>query len=257
MALRNRGNFLRWSDTASETLWNRYTDEQDCLVGTPIMIPGETYTFYVNTRDRVTLPSGTNYLKTQAGSSVATNPISVTNIALNSPIGGNHSYGTITCPAVADGLYYFQVGTWISNIIEVCSSPERTLLITFSNKSALANVFYEYAPNGFQQKFRIRGYVKERQPFFKGSEREESVTGLTRNYNQHLRGFRIVIFENLNDEAHEAAAVMFAHSNLEINGHSVQPKIDGAYKPLLNEWEPYSDGEFQVWDDEFGILNVC
>jgi hypothetical protein len=262
MALRNRGSFLRWYDTASETSWNRYVEESDCLAGTPLLIPGEFYQFYVNTPDRVPLPNnsatGDNYLKNAyTHATVATNPLTILQYTLDGPLGGAHSYGTIEGPSVADGLYYFQVGDWKSNIVEVCSNSERSILVSFGNKSTIANVYYEYQLDDYRQRFRLRGYVRERQPYIKGSERDESTTGLTRNFKQHLKGFRTIIFENLNDEAHEAAAVMFVHSKLEINGQTVQPKLDGAYKPLTNELETYSDGEFQVWDDAFGVLNVC
>lgn len=262
MALRNRGNFLRWYDSAGESTWNRYTMEDDCHTGTPVMIPEENYKFYANTPDRVALPNnsatGDNYLKSKAGATIATNPMTILEYSLDGPAGGAHSYGTITIPTgTANGLYYLQVGTWVSNVFEVCNSTDRTLLISFGNKSTIANVYYEYQLDDFRQRFRVRGYIKDRQPFIKGSEREEITTGLTRNYKQHLKGFRTIVFENFNDDAHEAAAIMFVHSKLEINGLTVQPKLDGAYKPITNELEPYSDGEFQVWDDAFGVLNVC
>lgn len=263
MALRNRGNFLRWYDTVSEaaSIWPRYTYDTDCHTGTPVMIPGEYYQFYVNTPDRVPLPNnsatGDNYLKNaRTNATVDTNPLTILEYALDGPGGGSHSYGTIECPSVPDGLYYFQVGTWKSNIVEVCQYPDRSMTVSFGNKANIANIYYEYQLSDYRQRFRIRGYIKDRQPFIKGSEREEVTTGLTRNYKQHLRGFRTVVFEGFNDDAHEAAAVMFVHDKLEINGLSVQPRLEGAYKVLTNEFEPYSDGEFQVWDDGFGVLNV-
>lgn len=258
MALRNRGNFLRWYDAANESTFNRYLQESDCHSGTPLMIPGEFYNFYANTPDRVALPSGDNYLKKYpTNETVATNKIMVINYALDGAAGGTHSYGTVECPSVPNGLYYFQVGTWKTNLIEVCAVPDRSLLISFGSPSTIANVFYEYQLPDFRQRFRIRGYIKDRQPFIKGSEWEEVTTGLTKSYKKNLRGFRTVIFEGLNDDAHEAAALLFVHDWIEINGVSVQPRIEGAYKVITNENEPYSDGEFQVWDNGLGVLNIC
>lgn len=258
MALKNRGNFLRWYDEETENVWDRFTFDPDCHSGSPVMLPGEEYTFYCNTPDRVELPIGTDYLKNRAGSTVATGVMTVSSVNLDGPSGGSHSFGSIVIPeGTPTGLYYLQVGDWTTNLIEVVSSTERTLLLSFGNNSSIANIFYEYQSDDFRQLFRIRGYVKDVQPHFKGSEREETTTGLIRAYKKSLRSYKTVIFENLNDEAHQAASLLFIHDKVEINGLSVQPRTEGMYKVLTNESEPYSDGEFQVWDDAFGVLNAC
>jgi hypothetical protein len=275
----NETNFLRWNDqnpsTAQPVLPHPYRRDLGGCPYTPIAFPTEQISFYINkpTGFGPTDFSGTplsglrlDLVNASTNVAAATGIGTLQQVFLNSPTNTiYHLYASFVVPSVPVGLYYLRVfrtsagvPVLISNYILVRSDKanldRETVLVRFRHDRQFYNVRYQNLP-GFYQQFRLHLNVLERQVDSDKEVYKEVTTGRVRTSENYLSRYYRIESYYFDDDAHEAAAVMFEHDYLEINGR--QYVVKTTYKENPNQLSVYTKGEAEIWDQAFASVNRC
>lgn len=192
-------------------------------------------TVYFNAANK-TSATGTVSLINEAGTEIAANVGTLTSLTI---VGGNHSYGTLTCPDIPPGNYRLKVGTLISNQVGIVAAyPTESMLVTFTHNGNLLSSggSFIYKGASITQRFVLPlvaiefDYDNSREIY------EEATTRNIRANNQRTRKFIKFKSEYLDDEAIDAFACMLTHDTVTINGIAVEPKsgtfIEKDFDPL-------------------------
>lgn len=233
--LLNRNNFIRWSnDTAATTLDRSRVSGMGICHPLPLWKPADTMVIYFNAANK-TANTGTVSLINTAGTEVAAN---VGTLASLSIVGGNHSYGTLTCPSVAAGYYRLKIGSVTSNLIKVVAAyPTESMLATFTHSGNLlsSSGSFIYKGASITQRFVLPlislefDYDNTREVY------EEATTRNVRSNNQRTRKWIKFKSEYLDDDTIDAFACMLTHDTITLNGVAVEAK-SGAF--IEKEFDP-------------------
>lgn len=189
---------------------------------------------YFNAANK-TSATGTVSLVNEAGTEIAANVGTLSSITI---VGGNHSYGTLTCPSVAAGSYRLKVGSLLSNQIAVVAAyPSESMLVTFTHTGNILSDAgsFLYKSQSVTQRFVLPLLSYEFDYENSKEVYEESTSRNIRANNQRTRKYIKFKSEYLDDEAIDAFASMLTHDTIAINGISVKAK-DGTF--IEKEYDP-------------------
>ena len=247
MAETNKINFLRWSNSSSETTLLPFTQvpEVNIQCSQPILVPTETTTFYWNHTSNTAF-NGT------------INLCSLDNTVISSGIGtvtafshadGTHATGTLTCPSVAQGFYKLSLvgtSTLYSNIIEVVTESTliaETAIFEYWDTKQVRNFKYPYVDT-FKNKFRLR-YEKGNGQYFREQENQTYINGTEKSISERTyKYFKMRILE-ADESMRDAVDCMLSHSNLRINGVFYDFKNDSGIT-IVGENEILANVEFEI-----------
>jgi hypothetical protein len=268
----NHNNFLRWTDSTPSTdqpeLPYAYVRDSGNAGFMPVFYPTEAVSFYINSETGATDYATFGDLKLQLvrakDNTVAADSIGTLN---QHTISGSdyNIYSTFVVPSAEDGIYYLQILRTASGVPLLTSSyvqvinnktylDETTVYVRFQHDRYFYGVKY-HELTGFYQQFRLFMNVIEEQP---ESERElykEVTTGKTRTFQSYLSWMVRLETYYLDRRAHKAAAVLFEHSYVEINGKQYVAK--NTYKITPNPLSVYTKGEVELLDQEFEAIMRC
>lgn len=262
---RNKHNFLRWFDNQAEPLAAipHPLQEDDADNPMPLVVPGETYYFYINTPDFVAI-GGTNpvdvKLYTLAG-------VFVTNVGTASVLtiqnGAKfHNYGSFTGPSVAEGCYVLKIGSYTSNVVRLVTDADyiagNTVLIKFRNnlKTHLFGVYYGFLPNFYQQ-FRLPILDNAEDRLFEGESYRAETTGKERLYLINSKKTRVLTFAPADFGANEAIEVLKQHSIIYVNGVEHLPNIGSIGKLEYDPTLALQINRIGLIDNSEPELNYC
>ena len=196
---------------------------------TPIYIPGENYSFYINFSDipPSAIDSFTLYL-CDALTNAQLVVIPGLQRVYTAGIVGYHLYNqNFVFPKVIDGQYFFQICTTGTNEvgrsnIVICRSNclDTTAYTEFRHDDALFGVRYDLLPNTFYQKFRLP--INQVKAIEVRSSRDQYRQSSGQRELRLSKSFRdiVVTLEMYwsNAEDFEALSAMLEHSKVIING---------------------------------------
>jgi hypothetical protein len=274
----NKYNFLLWYDSASTTalpevpiayLWDR-----EACASIPIGLPTEGMAWYMNIPEGLDVSVYNNFsdyklrlVRADNGQVVHNDLGPLQQHFIDSPTNAFYNiYCTLVVPPAAKfGLHYFQIYDSSNSDVLFTSSyiivrPDQETLYNTTTFCRFRHdrVFYyiKYADlPGFYQQFRLGISILERQ--YEGDKEvyREVTTGKQRTLQNYLgRWVRLETYY-FDRSAHEAAAVMFDHDYVELNGTQYIAK--NAYKEPSNPKQKFGKGEIEVWDQEFSTVNRC
>ncbi|WP_428668116.1 hypothetical protein [Runella sp.] len=262
---RNKHNFLRWFDNQAETLTPipHPLIDDDAENPMPILVPGETSYFYINTPDFVAI-GGTDpvdvKLYTLAGVFVVN--VGTANVLTIQNGAKFHNYGSFTGPAVADGCYRLQIGANYSNTVQIISDAEyirlNTVVVKFRNnlKSHLFGVYYAFLPTFYQQ-FRLPILDNAEDVIFDGEVYRAETTGKERAYSINSKKTRTLTFAPADKETNEAIETLKQHSLIYVNGIEHAPNLSNIgrleYDPTLS----LNINRIGLVDNSEAELNYC
>lgn len=269
----NKYNFLRWSTEEPEPtnlrpLVNGYIRDEGFCDYMPLLISGETLTFYINTleglNDIISDP-GTAKLKLV---NVSTGQIVNADVAtLNQDIFIN-SDGDSVFTFYADvsttftpGVYYFLIGDaddnfLTSNLIKVPTDDylKYSVLCKFRHDRYFYGVNYQNISDFYQQ-FRLHLNEIDTQYENDKDVYNEVTTGKQRTFNNYKKKTRKVEAYYFDRAAHDAAEIMFDSEEIFINGYQYVTK--GTYKQNPNPLSKVIKGEVDLYDEDFATANRC
>lgn len=274
MAQVNRYNFLRWSDAAAEPgqpdLPHAYWLDREHCGYMPIACPTEALSFYINTLE------GSNYgtfgdhqlqlIRVDTGAVVHANIAGLSQHALPGITPFNYNfYATIVIPPATEGHHYFRIwnassSTEVlrSNFVyvrtDIANLFNETVYVKFRHDRFFYNIKYHELP-GFYQQFRIHLNLLEEQLETNKELYTEITTGRQRTFNSYINKFRAIESYYFDPPAHEAAGIMFEHSEIQLNGKEYSLK--SSYKDSPNPKSKLSKGNCELYLDEFASANRC
>jgi hypothetical protein len=274
----NQMNFLRWNDsnptTTQPVLPRPYRRDSGGCPYMPIAYPTEAMSFYINSASGFTAASFSG----SAFSDLRLDLVNVATLAvtagvgtlqqnfLNAPTNTIYNiYSTFVIPSVANGIYVLRITRIASGIPVLTSSfiyvrsdkanlDRETVYVRFRHDRFFYNTRYQDI-TGFFQQFRIHLNVIERQLDSDKEIYKEISTGRHRTSQNYLERYFVLESYYFDDDAHEAAGVMFEHDYVEINGKKYVVK--STYKESPNQLSKYQKGQAEVWDEEFASVNRC
>lgn len=271
----NKYNFLRWSDAVPSTdqpdiPWAYWRDRDRQFM--PIAYPTEAMAFYINTLGDV----GLNYSSfsdlrlavVNASTGVVANSNAGTLVQhfLDAPTNTIYNiYCTFTIPTLADGVYklriYRNTGGAVlceSNYIQVRNDKTnldvQSGYFKFQHDRYFYGIKYADLPSFYQQ-FRLPASLIERQLESEKEVYKEVTTGKQRTFQNYVSRVLKIELYYLDQEAHEAAGLLFEHSFIQINGKRY--RLKSTYKELTNVLNKTTKGEVELYDEEFSSVNRC
>lgn len=275
--LLNKYNFLRWYDSAPTTglpeIPYAYWRDRESCGHMPIGLPTESIAFYMNIPNGL-LESTYNYfsdlrialIRASDGAVINNNVGPLQKHYIDNPTNLRYNiYATLVVPAAAPGIHYFRIfrntggaEVFRSSYILIRTDQDElyntTSFVRFTHDRFFYHIKY-HELTGFYQQFRLGVSVQDEQ--YEGDKEVyfEITTGKPRTYENLMQ--KIVTAETyyFDPEAHEAAAVMFQHSFLEINGEKYYPK--GTYKRTPYALSKVTKGSMELYSDSFASVNRC
>lgn len=257
----NSYNFIRWSedDTLSPSaLPQAYIRERDQYPYMPVLVPGETSSFYINLADGVDYAGTLSLRVIKDGVATAIAGLEVDDLGT----GFYNPYAEFVTPVLANGIYQLQIINELSevlltsNYVRVMNSGYEniTAYFEFRNDIDLYNTRYSVLTD-FYQKIRLHITEVDSQ-FEQNREQYQSATsGKYRNLlatDQNFITFQSYFFDK---EAHKAVACMIGHSEIYINTKQYTFKTGYKYDPILLNMK--TKGTFEMWNPEFVTINKC
>jgi hypothetical protein len=269
-------NFLRWFDNTSTALPEvpiAYLRDREQCACVPIGLPSEGMSWYMNTPGGLDIADYPNFsdfrlalVRVDNGAVVHSNLGPLQQDFIDAPTNSLFNiYCTLVVPAATFGLHYFRIYRNSDNSVLFTSS----YIIVRTNQTELYNtttyarfrhdrIFYgiPYANlPGFHQQFRLGMSRIDRQ--YEGDKEvyREVTTGKQRTLQNYLSRYIKIETYYFDSDGHEAAAVMFDHDYVELNGTRYVPK--NAYKEPSNPLSKFGKGEIELWDQEFSAVNRC
>lgn len=254
----NDSNFLIWfaaGESQFDTELPRpFVREPEVISPVVWLVPGETYTFYLNSADNYSHgeplglyhENGTTY--NLDGDNLAT--------SVSFP-GGAHRYGSFTVPSnIAEGLCKLGIDTYRTQWLYAAPAIKAnkfSRIVRFRNDRRLQNVRYGYLDNDFYQVFRIRMAVRGEESAHEKTTYKEATTGKVRNYYSEPGMVVTLLTPEYDRWGHRAMAALIEHDYIEIGGKRYN--YESAYKSNMNEGDALSQGEFSLRDDGYSTLN--
>lgn len=245
-------------------LLNPYLRQKKCYY--PVFAIGEEVSFYINFNQPSTVDASQLRLCLYKDDTIISDNIGV----INSDLVGEDSitgyelynyYAKFICPEVTPGIYEMIIYNYVtnktllvSNSIEIMQpeqANEVTQQIEYSNVSKIYNFMYD---SGFTNKFRLHIFEEDRQYETEVKQYRPVTTGKIRNI--RTTSDRILTLETyyFDEEAHEAAAAMFIHSDIFISGIKVEPRT--AYKITPRDRiRNVNKGQIEVVDVNYSMIN--
>lgn len=252
----NKNNFIRWSnDTADVSLNRARVAGMGICRPIPLWTPTDTMVIYFNAANKVSAV-GTVSLVNEAGTEIAANVGTLASLTI---VGGNHSYGTMTCPSVPPGYYRLKVGSLLSNQIQIVTTyPNESMTVTFTHSGNLLSDggSFIYKGASITQRFVLPiisvefDYDNSREVY------EEATTRNIRANNQRTRKWIKFKSEYLDDEAIDAFACMLTHDTIVINGASVEPKSGTFMEKEFDTLEKLNHIYFTMYEVGVSLASV-
>ncbi|WP_020603265.1 hypothetical protein [Spirosoma spitsbergense] len=229
-----------------------------------ILVPGETYSFYLAMPAGLAFDNGDIDLVTAEGLSLVLPAIGTLADLAVGP-GVLHFIPQISIPAgtllpevyyrlrlnVAGGNTLFSNRLWLRR-----SGYEQTsALFSYRNRSAIGPIAYDLpAMSDFRNVLRLKCEAGLPQTESESEEYEQITTGM--KVPVSLRSHLALPFVCPRTDAigHEGWRTLLLHKDIQINGRAVSVKTqysDGESGLGI------SDGSFQVWDSSYAIVNRC
>lgn len=259
----NVANFLLWDDGTGANptdLPQAYIRERCLNDFMPVLVPGESLAFYINTRYGYDYGAAPTLRLIQYGQTVWTG-----SVLQKDQIDVSHYnlYADFTIPALNDGIYQFQVlnnggaPVLTSNKVQVLNEDYEhvTSYVEFTNDQNLYNVRYAELVN-FYQKFRLRITDGSGPQFEANNEHYRSETsGRYRDLLANPQKFYTFDCYYMDKNAIEATACFLAHRTRIIN------ELEYAFKEGITN-QPITvkktvKAQFQMYDQSFSTINKC
>ncbi|HRE52226.1 MAG TPA: hypothetical protein PK339_12440 [Flavitalea sp.] len=266
----NRYNFLRWFndqvDPNLPELPYAYHRDKGACGYMPIAPPAEAMNFYINSPvgfDYEDFPNLRLGMYRADGTLVAPSLGPLQQLELGD--GTYHIYCSLVVPAAEYGIHYFRIyrnstGEELlrSSYVLVRTDMEdlygSTIYCRFRHDRFFYNTYYAELP-GFYQQFRLNLSVADEQVESEEEVYREVSTGKTRTLNSYESKAVKIESYYFDQSAHEATALMFRHSYVELN--SRQYSLKSAYKYTPNPMSKYTKGEAEIYDLSFASVNRC
>ncbi|OZI09942.1 hypothetical protein BWI93_00970 [Siphonobacter sp. BAB-5385] len=254
----NQNNFLRWFNqpgTESGLLPRPFIGDGKSKEGPAlvVLIPGETYSYYVNA---ATMPTGDWKLLNGAGVEVSGVNHTLSEITF---LAGKHGYGSFSLSGnVKPGVYRIKSGNLYSNVVEVMATADAerySRVFSFKSPNKLLDFYWPYLPVDYRQAFRLKCNLTDQQPEHDKEVYREATTGRTRNFKSFPRWFYKINFLETEPDNCRALAVMLECDELYIAGKRVSFKSGLKLNTSLTT--TYVNSECEVYDDDFTALNYC
>lgn len=253
----NRNNFIQWyNSTNVSTLARVRLGSSGQCNPIPLWVVGDTMKIYFNAANKFSA-TGTLSLVTLANTEVAADVGSLTSLTI---VGGNHSYGTLTCPSVPNGLYRLKTGGGLlSNSIRIFQTrPTESMLVEFSHSGNLISDWgsFLYKGTSITQRFLLplisyeSGFDNSRESY------EESTTRNIRVNNQRTKRWIKFRSEYVDDETIQAFASMLTHDTITINGVPVVAKDGGFLETEYDPLEKLNIITFTMYEKESTLASV-
>jgi hypothetical protein len=265
-------NFLHWYDSQVDPglpeLPVAYLRDRNACGHMAIALPTEAMSFYINTPSGVTLDNFDNlrlgmYRADGTEVAPALGPLQ----KLDLEDGGYHIYCTLVIPLAAYGVHYFKIyynstgeEVYRSGYVLVRTDTQTlydtTIYARFRHDRFYYNVEYGLLP-GFYQQFRLGlSVIDEQVEEANGIEQyNEITTGKSRIYNSFEQKSVKLESYYFDRAANEAAALLFKHDFVELNGNRY--RLKESYKATFNPLSKLYKGEVTVLDDTFSSVNRC
>jgi hypothetical protein len=273
----NKYNFLRWFDSTATTALPdipvAYWRDRESCGSMPIGYPTEAMAFYINKLDGL---DATVYnffsdlrlalVRADNGAIVHNNLGPLQQHFIDAPTNAFYNiYCTLVIPAAIVGVHYFKIyrnstGAEVFRSSYILVRTDQTVLYNtttfarFRHDRLLKGIHYADLP-GFYQQFRLGISQIERQYEGDKDVYREITTGKQRVLQNYMSRYIKLETYYFDPDAHEAAAVMFDHSYIELNGKQFQPK--NAYKEPSGTSSKVGKGEMELWDLEFSGVDRC
>ncbi len=269
----NDNNFLRWfNDTPDLTqppLPHGYWRDPERCGYMPIAFPTEAISFYVNSPGGVAGIDITNIEDFRLDIKRVSDGFTIEDIA---PVqehqiatGYSNLFSTAVIPVLPDGVYQLVIAAaatgddyLTSSLIKVVNDKAKldreTTYCRFRHDRFFYGISYHQLP-GFYQQFRLHVNVLEAQYETDVEIYKEVTTGKSRRFNGYMGKYYEVETYYFDESAHDAAAVMFEHSFLQLNG-KIYSRTD-AYEVQGNPLSKVTKGKISLYDDAFAAINRC
>lgn len=214
-----------------------------CQILTPIYVPGEKYTFYINLTKPTTDPNFDNFklcVYNTAGTRVLTD---IGLLQKDVVVGILYNiFSVFTMPALTDGEYCFGIWDSVNNVIK-CTSNKillvntdytlNTSVVVFRHSRNLYNIDYENLVD-FYQMFRLPLIKIDYQYNVERTQYRNVTNGRQlRNLISYLDKEVKIESYFFDEDAHDAAALLYQHDQIFIDGIQYEPK--DAYQVITDE----------------------
>jgi hypothetical protein len=273
----NKYNFLRWFDSTPDTglpdVPVAYWRDRESCGYMPIGLPTEGMSFYINKTTGLDV-TVYNYfsdlrlalVRADNGTIVHNNLGPLQQHFIDAPTNAFYNiYCTLVVPTATVGVHYFKIyrnstGVEVFRSSYILVRTDQTVLLNTTTYARFRHdrlfYFIKYADlPGFHQQFRLDMSQIERQNEGDKEIYREITTGKQRELQNFMSRYVKLETYYFDPAAHEAAAVMFNHSYIELNSKQYQPK--NAYKEPSNPLGKVGKGEMELWDVEFSTVNRC
>jgi hypothetical protein len=260
----NNQNFLRFDDGTGpdpKALPLAYIRDRCRPPFMPILVPGETLSFYVNTRYGYDYGDGLRLQFVDIRGNV-TEPAGVIQYD-DIDITHYNIYASFAIPVLSDGRYTIRIlrsnGSQVleSNPLYCMNSGYENIssYVEFTNTKNWYNVRYSVLTN-FYQKFRLRITDATGGDYEQNNESYRSVT--TGEYRDLLSiPEKAITFEAyyFDDKAFEALSCFLSHRTRIVNQKIYAFKEGLTHDPITTV--NGTKGTFKMYDQEFSAINVC
>lgn len=248
----------------AKELLNPYLRQKKCYY--PVFAIGEEVSFYINFNQPMNVDASELRLCLFKDNAIVEDNIGV----INSQLVGEDSesgyelfnyYSKFICPEVEPGIYEMIIYNYVtnktllvSNRIEIMNQDDADLVtqqVEYSNVSSIYNFRYD---SGFTNKLRLHIFEEDRQYDTQVRQYRPVTTGKVRNI--RTTSDRILTLETyyFDEEAHEAAAAMFIHSDIYISGIKIEPRV--GYKINgRDRMRNTNKGQIEVYDVNYSMIN--
>lgn len=229
----------------------------------PVMVPGETFAFYINFDVPANDPSYADFglAIIKQGGIVEQD---IAGLEIDIIDGNNYNiYATITVPPLVEGAYLFAIYNKLTNVIKYVSQEIRvisanndpdatTLTVTYRNSRNLYNFYYSNVPE-FVNIHRLQlnvigGQVEGDFKPYRGAS-----TGKLRNVSFNLDRYVTLEAYYFDDLGHRGMQVFQAHDSIFLNNRPYLLKT-----PYAIEWNVLRNtqkGTIELYDQEFSTIN--
>lgn len=269
----NKVNFLRWDNELPSTdqpdIPYAYWQDRGHCGYMPIGYPTEAISFYINTVAGLNYPNFSDLrldlANVGAGITANFNVAPLQQHFIDNTNTKYNIYATVVMPQVPDGIYRFVIYRqsdgfklmtssyiWVRN--NKAELDEQTVYCRFRHDRHFFGIKY-HELTGFYQQFRLNISLLEEQVEVDKETYTEQSTGLRRTSHGDLAKWRKVETYYFDPPAHDAAAAMFEHRYLELNG--AQYTVKSSYKRDPPSRSKLTKGEAELWDNSFSALLHC
>ncbi|GAB3278293.1 hypothetical protein GCM10027347_52590 [Larkinella harenae] len=233
------------------------------MVSSVVMLPGETYTFFVNNSVQMPVGDFTVHLRTNANKPHSAG-VGTANSFVNPALGINQYYITFKVPQnLPEGYYRLVLQAqeantyWISSRLLCLRSGVdlNTALFSWRNRRSLAHIPYELpAMNGFRNILRLKCVTGVPQADTETEDYRQVTTG--RRVAVEIKQDLAVPFKTPLTDAigHEGWQTLLRHKDILINGspYSIKTGYNSG-----SDHRRISEGSFEMYQTDFSEVNRC